>query len=73
MFVHAFFMFPETAGKTLEEVEAMFTDPRGPKYVGQLAWTTHVQRKEILQLERGEIDPEKMAAEDSPERKSDLS
>ena len=73
MFVHAFFMFPETAGKTLEEVEKMFTDPRGPKYIGQLAWTTRVHRKEVLKFEHGEMDPEKMAAEESPERKSGYS
>ena len=66
-------MFPETAGKTLEEVEKMFTDPRGPKYIGQLAWTTHVQRKGVLKMEHGEIDPEKMPVEESPERKSDYS
>ena len=66
-------MFPETAGKTLEDVEKMFTDPRGPKYIGQLAWTTHVQRKEGLKFEHGETDPEKLAVDESPERKSEYS
>ena len=74
MFVHAFFMFPETAGKTLEDTEAMFTDPHGPKYIGQLAWTTRTVRKQVLELERGHIDPEKMSKEEeSPERKSEVS
>ena len=42
MFVHVFFMFPETAGKHLEEVEDMFTDPDGPRNIGRLAWKTRV-------------------------------
>jgi sugar porter (SP) family MFS transporter len=42
MFLHVFFMFPETAGKQLEEVEDMFTDPSGPKNIGTLAWKTRV-------------------------------
>jgi len=42
MFIHVFFMFPETAGKHLEEVEDMFTDPDGPKNIGTLAWKTRV-------------------------------
>ena len=67
-------MFPETAGKTLEETEAMFTDPHGPKYIGQLAWTTRTQREQILKLEHGEVDPEKSKAfDESPERKSGIS
>jgi MFS family permease len=42
MFLHVFFMFPETAGKSLEEVEAMFLDPKGIKWLGTPAWRTHV-------------------------------
>jgi hypothetical protein len=38
MMVHAFFMFPETAGKTLEDTEKMFEDPNGIKYIGTPAW-----------------------------------
>ena len=34
MGIHVFFMFPETAGKPLEEVTAMFEDPNGIKYIG---------------------------------------
>ena len=59
MFVHVFFMFPETAGKTLEEVEALFTDPHGPKYVGTPAWHTKVTTRRVRELERGEVDAEK--------------
>jgi sugar porter (SP) family MFS transporter len=61
MFVHVFFMFPETAGKTLEEVEAMFTDPKGPKNIGTPAWKTHSVTGRTRAQERGEIDPEKSA------------
>ncbi|KAI9849519.1 MAG: hypothetical protein M1837_004139 [Sclerophora amabilis] len=73
MFFHVFFLFPETAGKTLEETENMFTDPHGPKHIGTLAWKTRVQTKRIRAIEHGEIDPEKFAAryEESPERSAE--
>ncbi|MCJ1358399.1 MAG: hypothetical protein MMC33_008399 [Icmadophila ericetorum] len=62
MFVHVFFMFPETAGKSLEEVEELFTDPAGPKYVGTPAWKTHVATETAWARERGEFNSEKTAA-----------
>jgi hypothetical protein len=34
MFIHVFFMFPETSSKTPEETENMFEDPNGPRYTG---------------------------------------
>ena len=70
MFLHVLFLFPETAGKSLEEVETMFTDPTGPKYIGTPAWKTRVVTRKTLLLEKGEIDPEKTAAyhEESLER-----
>ena len=40
MFIHVFFMFPETSGKPLEEVTAIFEDPDGIKYIGTPAWKT---------------------------------
>lgn len=52
MAVHAFFFFPETAGKTLEEVEDMFLS-------GTPAWKTRVNYKGIKAKERGEVDIEK--------------
>lgn len=61
MFVHVFFLFPETAGKTLEETEAMFLDPTGPRYVGTPAWKTRVQTSTIARVERGDIPNEKLA------------
>lgn len=52
MIIHIFFMFPETAGKTLEEVEEMFLS-------GTKAWQTKVDYHKSRQAELGEIDPEK--------------
>ncbi|KAF7503485.1 hypothetical protein GJ744_003714 [Endocarpon pusillum] len=52
MFIHVFFMFPETANKTLEEVEYIFLDPHGIKGIGTPAWKTKVNHKRILDVER---------------------
>jgi MFS family permease len=38
MLIHVFFLFPETAGKTLEDTAAMFEDPNGLPYLGTPAW-----------------------------------
>jgi MFS family permease len=56
MLIHVYFFFPETAGKTLEETEAMFEDPNGIKYIGTPAWKTRVTTQRIEQLERGDIE-----------------
>lgn len=63
MFIHVFFMFPETAGKTLEEVENIFDDTAtgATRYVGIPAWRTHID-KHIRREEQGDVDPEKLAA-----------
>jgi len=45
---------PETAGKTLEEVESMFIS-------GDRAWKTKVEYGRIRAVEYGQIDPEKLA------------
>jgi hypothetical protein len=61
MAIHVFFMFPETAGKTLEEIEGIFTDPSGPKYIGTPAWKTRNAVRKAAQLEvTGNIDEEKL-------------
>jgi len=52
MTIHVFFFFPETAGKTLEEVEEIFLTDAKP-------WQTHVHYRDALRGEHGEIDPEK--------------
>lgn len=61
MFIHVFFMFPETAGKTLEEIEGIFTDPSGPKYIGTPAWKTRnaVRRAAVMEV-TGATDEEKL-------------
>ena len=52
MTIHVFFFFPETAGKTLEEVESMFmSDVK--------AWNTRVQYMHVRKMERGDITAEK--------------
>ncbi|KAI0015130.1 general substrate transporter [Xylariomycetidae sp. FL0641] len=59
MFVHAFFLFPETANKPLEEVVAIFED-KGPgslPYLGTPAWKTHNDRS-IVRVERNMVDAE---------------
>ena len=61
MFVHVFLLFPETAGKTLEETKSIFEDPNGPKYIGTLAWKTGFDRHATI-LEYGGFDPESKAA-----------
>ncbi|KAK7730113.1 high affinity glucose transporter [Botryosphaeria dothidea] len=67
MFFHVFFMFPETAGKTLEEVEDIFTDyEQGIKYIGIPAWKTKQSLGGAKALERGDV--EKGGLEHSPER-----
>ena len=40
MTLHVFFLFPETANKTLEETREMFEDPNGNGIFGTPAWKT---------------------------------
>lgn len=70
MFIHVFFMFPETAGKTLEEVEDLFTNPDGLPYIGTPAWKTKITTKRAQLLEKGELDAEKASGypDESPDR-----
>lgn len=63
MAIHTFFLFPETAGKTLEDVEEMFL-------AGVPAWKTKVDYSNSRGAEQGELDPEKAKQfEHSPERR----
>lgn len=60
MLIHVSILFPETGGKSLEETEAMFTDPAGPRYMGTPAWKTRVQTSTASRIERGDVPPEKL-------------
>ncbi|KKK24719.1 hypothetical protein ARAM_004715 [Aspergillus rambellii] len=61
MALHVFFMFPETAGKTLEDIEAIFTNPDGIPYIGTPAWKTknEYSRGAILEQTGFDADEEK--------------
>ncbi|GAD97734.1 hypothetical protein AN9184.2 [Paecilomyces variotii No. 5] len=48
MTIHVFFMFPETAGKTLEEVEGLFEK-------GVKPWKTKVQYQNVRKMEVGAV------------------
>jgi hypothetical protein len=48
-------MFPETAGKSLEEITAVFEDPHGIKYIGTPAWKTKNTYRKIAKAERGDL------------------
>lgn len=64
MTIHIFFMFPETAGKSLEEVEEMFLSDIKP-------WQTRVQYSSARKNESGNIDPEKKMSFGHQESASD--
>lgn len=68
MFVHVYFLFPETSQKLLEEVEEIFDDttPGSIRYIGTPAWKTSVAHHTI-RLERGELDPEDKLGRESHE------
>jgi hypothetical protein len=59
MFIHVYFLFPETSQKPLEDVMEIFDDttPGSIKYIGTPAWKTHVDKRSS-RLERGGIDEE---------------
>ncbi|KAJ5611170.1 hypothetical protein N7510_007889 [Penicillium lagena] len=56
MLIHVFFMFPETAGKTLEETEHIFEDPTGIPYIGTPAWKTFHDTKRTIAAEQGDVE-----------------
>lgn len=64
MAIHTFFMFPETAGKTLEDVEEMFM-------AGVPAWKTKVDYSNTKRAERGDLEKAAKKLEHSPERTED--
>lgn len=68
-FFHILFLFPETAGKTLEETESMFEDPNGIKYIGTPAWKTKKATAAITRAEHGDFDLESKMAEHGGEKR----
>lgn len=70
MLIHVFFLFPETAGKMLEEVEAIFTDPNGIPYIGTPAWKTKSAFGHAVAIETRGYDEEKLAPAAHQEVKS---
>lgn len=68
MFIHVFFLFPETAGKPLEEVTEMFEDPNGIRYLGTPAWKTKNYYSTAARMEQNQFLEKKISHEESPER-----
>lgn len=65
MALHTFFCFPETSGKTLEDIEEMFLS-------GVPAWKTHVEYQNSRKAEHGAFDDnEKGFGDHSPVRTED--
>lgn len=64
MAVHSFFCFPETSGKTLEDVEEMFL-------VGIPAWKTRVEYQNVRRAEQDGKLGEKEIRHESPQRTGD--
>ena len=54
MTIHVYFCFPETSGKTLEEVEDLFAE-------GVPAWKTKVEFRKIRAAERGDVSDKEKA------------
>jgi hypothetical protein len=57
-------MFPETAGKPLEEVTAIFEDPHGIRYIGTPAWKTRNGWAESSKREHGDLHDDHFAGPD---------
>ncbi|KAK3613992.1 high affinity glucose transporter [Elasticomyces elasticus] len=54
MTFHVLFMYPEIAGKPLEQVTRLFEDPRGIKHISTLAWKTKNYYSASARMEKGE-------------------
>ena len=67
MWLHVFFLFPESGGKVLEEVTAMFEDPHGIPYIGTPAWKTKTSTKITARLEANQDLEKKMSEEELPQ------
>ena len=73
MLIHSAILFPETAGKTLEETQLMFEDESGIPYIGTAPWKTKVQYQNMARMEAGDVPTEKLEAanngNESPDEK----
>lgn len=63
IFLHTFFGFPETGGKTLEDTEAIFEDPHGIRFIGTPAWKTSKTTERVIEMEQGNVDLEKVVGD----------
>ena len=70
MTIHVYLLFPETAGKPLEEITEMFKNPNGIKYLGIPAWRTKNYYSTTVRMEHGEGVGKVVDEERSPERMS---
>ncbi|KAK4546357.1 hypothetical protein LTR36_002034 [Oleoguttula mirabilis] len=68
MTIHVYFMFPETAGKPLEDVTEMFEDPKGIKWIGTPAWRTKNYYSTAVRMEHGAGAKKAFSHDYSPER-----
>ena len=60
MLIHVALLFPETSGKTLEDVAKMFEDPDGIPYIGTAPWKTKVEYQSMARMEKGDVPPGKL-------------
>ncbi|KAI7595491.1 putative MFS glucose transporter, partial [Hortaea werneckii] len=61
MFIHVFFMFPETSGKNLEDVTEIFENPNGLPYIGTPAWKTRNVFADTNRVAHGDVPADKTA------------
>ncbi|KAI6787593.1 hypothetical protein KC335_g18075, partial [Hortaea werneckii] len=62
MFIHVFFMFPETSGKNLEDVTEIFENPNGLPYIGTPAWKTKNVFADTNRVAHGDVSADKTAS-----------
>ncbi|KAI7638614.1 putative MFS glucose transporter, partial [Hortaea werneckii] len=62
MFIHVFFMFPETSGKNLEDVTEIFENPNGLPYIGTPAWKTKNVFSDTNRVAHGDVPADKTAS-----------
>ncbi len=73
MFIHVFFLFPETANKPLEEVAQIFdySRPGTIKYIGTPAWRTKNYHSHAVKAERNQLSSEKLSGPEHDKREEE--